>query len=199
MTSEACEHDWQGDRFGDCNAFDIRCWQWRCSRCRQTAPIRPPTDPEIAALRAQLAKVTEERDARIEPTADRSVMVALSKVLYHGDHGHPRFDSSWLLTELENSLDCSEDDCDTRSSHRYCDKHNAEAMDAVARIARRQALEEAARACEACSAGLRARPLPRTAQDVAQYRIADVLASLIRDIYEKEQPAPVDSGSGQTA
>ncbi len=186
MTSEACEHDWQPDLFGD--ATDLHWWRWRCSRCKETVPILAPgRDPEIARLRAQLARVTEERDARIEPTADRSVMVALSKVLFRGEHGHPRFDSSWLLTELENALDCCEDDCDRRASKRYCDEHAQEALDVMARLARRQALEEAAGVCETCSAGIRGRPFPRTAQDVAQYRIADALASLIRDIYEKEQ------------
>ncbi len=186
MTSDACQHDWQPDLFG--NATDLHCWRWRCSRCKETAPILPPGgDPEIVRLRAELAKACQERDERIEPIADRSVMVALSKVLFRGEHGHPRFDSSWLLTELENALDCCEDDCDRRASKRYCDEHAEEALDVMARLARRQALEEAARVCDTCSTGIRARPFPRTAQDVAQYRIADALASLIRDIYEKEE------------
>lgn len=199
--THVCEHDWRADRFGDCNAFDIQSWQWQCSRCLHREPMRPPgSDPEIARLRSQLATAEAQRDARIDPTADRSVMVALSKVLFPGSLKHPSFDSSWLLTELECALDCCEDDCNARASIKYCDKHHGEALDFVARLTRLQALDEAAGICNRQSDALREYPRSRTAYEVAH--VTDNLASLIRGLAGKathlaKEPPPLDhSGSG---
>jgi len=60
-------------------------------------------DDTISRLRADLARVTGERDAQKASAID--VLTRISRAVYPGNTKHPAFDSSWLLTELEQMIE----------------------------------------------------------------------------------------------